>query len=91
MKRHKVSICLKTLIFIFMSLIITTNFLPALASESPVHSEAPDSISFAADAIGIYLKKIANQELFVSKMQEIFDMNSYQVQAPPNTKGMKGK
>ena len=36
-----------------------------------------ESISIAADAIGMYLRKIANNELFVSKMQDIFNHNVF--------------
>ena len=50
--------------------------LPILSSKSLPDPDHPESISFAADAIGMYLKKIANDELFVQKMQEIFDMDS---------------
>ena len=50
--------------------------LPILSSKSLPDPDHPESISFAADAIGLYLKKIANDELFVQKMQDIFDLDS---------------
>ena len=46
---------------------------PEFLSESLPDTESPESISYAADAIGMYLKKIANDELFVLKMQEIYN------------------
>ena len=63
-------------------------FVPDLSLESVSNSETPESISFAADAIGMYLKKIANKELFVLNMQEIFDINADSVQPPIKSKGI---
>ena len=51
-------------------------FIHVLSSECSTNLDNPESISVAADAIGMYLKKIANKELFVLKMQEIFDSNA---------------
>ena len=51
-------------------------FIHVLSSECSTNLDNPESISVAADAIGMYLKKIANKELFVHKMQEIFDSNA---------------
>lgn len=51
-------------------------FIHVLSSEGSTNLDKPESISVAADAIGMYLKKIANKELFVLKMQEIFDSNA---------------
>lgn len=64
-------------------LIIIFVFMPGLSSKSSVNLDKPESISVAADAIGMYLKKIANKELFVLKMQEIFDANP---PVPPSAK-----
>ena len=55
-------------------LIIIFVFIPGLFTKSSVTLDKPESISVAADAIGMYLKKIANKELFVLKMQEISSM-----------------
>ena len=63
-------------------------FVPDLSLESVSNSETPESISFAADAIGMYLKKIANKELFVLNMQEIFNLNFDSVQPPIKSEGM---
>ena len=51
-------------------------FIPGLSTRSTSKTDKPESISVAADAIGMYLKKIANEELFVLKMQEIFDSDT---------------
>ena len=61
---------------ILVLLIIVIVFIPALTTQSSSKTDKPESISVAADAIGMYLKKIANEELFVQKMQEIFDSDS---------------
>ena len=50
---------------------------PKFLSESLPDTESPESISYAADAIGMYLKKIANNELFVLKMQEIYNSDHH--------------
>ena len=52
---------------------IAVIFVPEFLSESLPDTKPPESISYAADAIGMYLKKIANNELFVLKMQEIYN------------------
>ena len=60
-------------------------FITGLSTRSTSKTDKPESISVAADAIGMYLKKIANKELFVLKMQEIFDSDT-SPSSPPELK-----
>ena len=60
---------------------------PEFLSESLPDTKSPESISYAADAIGMYLKKIANDELFVLKMQEIYDSDHHLHQNLRKTNG----
>ena len=87
-KHPKMTSRLKVLSFVLWFLVLILKPMPTLTSESLSDSGRSESISFAADAIGMYLKKIANKELFVLKMQDIFDMNSVRVQEPPKPNGM---
>ena len=67
---------------LFITLIV---FVPGMSTRSTSKTDKPESISVAADAIGMYLKKIANKELFVLKMQEIFDSDT-SPSSPPELK-----
>ena len=70
---------------IWVLVITVIVFIPGLSIGTTSKMDKPESISVAADAIGMYLKKIANEELFVLKMQEIFDSYS------PPTSSAKSK
>ena len=69
-------------------LLITACLFGLGTTEITSDSKTVESISLAADAIGMYLRKIANQELFVSKMQDIFDQASPQSEEAASMQGM---
>ena len=79
----------KVLISSVWHLFLITVCLFSLDTAEPIpDSKTVESISLAADAIGMYLRKIANQELFVSKMQDIFDQAAPYSEETASVQGM---